>query len=454
MRDQKRELPQPRRRVDRSSSVIRVESSRGAQRRRIVLFGQFGTNNLGNEATLEVMLHHLRKRLPNAEVVCICSNPAEVERKYGVASFALDPMPPWSFWRIASLRVKHACVGIAVFLTEPFRMKRVLRGLGNADQLLIAGTGVLDDYGQLPYELPLYLFRWCHGAKKAGAAIRFVSIGAGPIRKRLSRFLMKGAVRLSESRYFRDTVSKEYLGKLGINTENDEVVPDLVFSTPPEKLPLNRRPDLPAKTIGVGVMAYFGWSNDKVRGRAIYESYIAKLGSFVAWLLRVGYKVRLITGQVGTDDRAVRDLLQRVAGEANTSLRRDLSSEDIDSFDDMLREIALVDIMVATRFHNLICSLMLGRPALSIGYSGKHDALMAQMGLLSYCQNIEALDVEKLILQFCELVKNYEPATEYIRTVGTRYRMELDHLYDSLFGRNVSCDEKPHIERGSDHNKL
>ena len=46
-----------------------------ATRQRIALFGNFGTGNLGNEATLQAMLYNLRSHLPNAEISCICPGP-------------------------------------------------------------------------------------------------------------------------------------------------------------------------------------------------------------------------------------------------------------------------------------------------------------------------------------------------------------------------------------------
>ena len=44
-----------------------------ANRKKIALFGTFGTGNLGNECTLQAMLLNIRRRVPNAEVSCICT---------------------------------------------------------------------------------------------------------------------------------------------------------------------------------------------------------------------------------------------------------------------------------------------------------------------------------------------------------------------------------------------
>jgi polysaccharide pyruvyl transferase WcaK-like protein len=59
--------------------------------------------------------------------------------------------------------------------------------------------------------------------------------------------------------------------------------------------------------------------------------------------------------------------------------------------------------VVATRYHNVVCALMLSKPTISIGYGEKNAVLMAGAGLAEYCQSVDYLDVERLIMQFIEL---------------------------------------------------
>ena len=58
------------------------------------------------------------------------------------------------------------------------------------------------------------------------------------------------------------------------------------------------------------------------------------------------------------------------------------------------------DIIVASRFHNVVCALKLSKPTISIGYEAKNDDLMEHMGLGAFCQHIERFDVDDLIQQF------------------------------------------------------
>ena len=407
-------------------------------RPKIVLFGLFGTSNLGNDATLSVTLHHLRARAPAAEVVCVCGNPGAVEAAYGVRSLPLDPMPPWNFWRVGNPKLRNACVALATLLTEPVRSARVGRLVAGADQFIVVGTGVLDDFGELPWALPARLYRWCRHARRVGALLRFVAVGAGPIQNRVNRLLMIRAVRLSEQRSYRDTVSKDFLQGLGIDTLRDAVVPDLVFGLPAATLASYRVAVAPPKTIGVGVMGYYGWSNDRQKGRETYEAYIAKMSRFVLQLLRRGYAVRLLVGQLVADERPVRDLLDAVAAQADGETGSRLSAPRIESLDDLLRAIAETDVVVATRYHNVICALVLGRPVIAVGYASKFDALMREVGLDAYCQSVDQLDEDRLMQQFNRLCANHQQAAALVRVNAAAFRQRLEDMYDSLFGRASS----------------
>ena len=69
------------------------------------------------------------------------------------------------------------------------------------------------------------------------------------------------------------------------------------------------------------------------------------------------------------------------------------------SFADLMQAMAPVGLVVATRYHNVICALKLAKPTVAIAYSPKHQVLMADLGVAEYCQNVKELDVDLLIKQ-------------------------------------------------------
>jgi polysaccharide pyruvyl transferase WcaK-like protein len=303
--------------------------------------------------------------------------------------------------------------------------QHALHHTGNLGLLLIPGTGILDDFSTGPWGAPYALFRWCLAARLQGVRIAFVSIGAGPIRHPLSRWFMKAAARLAQYRSYRDELSRSFMRSIGFPVGSDEVYPDIAFTLPdPPAPPAAEGAGL---TVGVGVMAYYGWSNDAAKGQAIYDTYIGKITQFVQWLLEEGHRVRLVTGELA-DARAVEDVLQRVGREAGGRIE----AEPAFSLADVTRQMAGTDLVVATRFHNVVCALKLGRPTVSLSYARKNDVLLADMGLGDFCQHVEEFDLDRLKAQFTALATNRAAHAERVRSTVAAYREQLRRQEETL----------------------
>jgi polysaccharide pyruvyl transferase WcaK-like protein len=90
-------------------------------------------------------------------------------------------------------------------------------------------------------------------------------------------------------------------------------------------------------------------------------------------------------------------------------------------------QIIETELIVATRFHNLVAALRVGRPAISIGYAKKNDALLAQVGLGAFCQPIEKLDLSRPIADFQSLVDTRGPFSDQVRRAVEQRRVHLQH---------------------------
>jgi polysaccharide pyruvyl transferase WcaK-like protein len=182
-------------------------------------------------------------------------------------------------------------------------------------------------------------------------------------------------------------------------------------------------------------MTYKGWRNDRNHGTTIYAAYLAKITKFVLWLLDRGHPVRILMGEI-TDRQAAADVVTRVAS-ARPDLPQDrIRAEPMHSLHDLMLQIADTDVVVATRFHNVVCALKLGKPTLSIGYSEKNDALMADMGMERFCQHVERLDLHLLIEQFAQLLSGRQSYEQRIRNAILVYRERLQHQ-DSLLSSRL-----------------
>ena len=231
-------------------------------------------------------------------------------------------------------------------------------------------------------------------AKLAGTKVIFLSVGRQTIKNRVSRALMLRALSVADYRSYRDMASPEYLRSVGFDTTGDSVYPDLVFSLPDNTWAFPPTSSAQSRTVGLGVIGYYGWRHDLSSGEPIYQGYLARLKRFVYWLLEQGHSVRLLIGNLGVNQRPVEELIHFVRTEGQADWQDHIIAEMITDVDDLFQQIAKCDIVVANRFHNVVCALMMGRPVVSIGYHEKNDALMAEMGLQSYCQHIEHFSVQ------------------------------------------------------------
>jgi len=75
----------------------------------------------------------------------------------------------------------------------------------------------------------------------------------------------------------------------------------------------------------------------------------------------------------------------------------------VSSVEQLLAHLATTDMVVGTRFHNVLLALLLKKPVVSIAYDPKIDALMAEAGLAAYCRPIDDADLQKLIEKFSRL---------------------------------------------------
>ena len=75
-----------------------------------------------------------------------------------------------------------------------------------------------------------------------------------------------------------------------------------------------------------------------------------------------------------------------------------------------------LDLLVATRFHNVVAGLMMGRPVISLGYAEKNGAVMRDFGLDEFCHDVERFDVDVVLDQVRELREGAGPAPGALET--------------------------------------
>jgi polysaccharide pyruvyl transferase WcaK-like protein len=394
---------------------------------KISFFGMFGVGNLGNEATLQAMLHNVRRFLPNAGVSCICAGPEAVAQNYSIPAYLIRefPLPPLNSQKLRLLR--KALLAIPL---ELCRWLMVARRLKSTDMVVMTGTGMLSDLDIHPLGLHYDILRWSVLAKLYRCKLAFVSVGAGPIRHPLSRFFVKAALRMADYHSFRDNFSRSYVEGLGISKGNN-VYPDLAFSLPRDVAAPYRPSDSRRPVIGVGLITNDRRRDTLERDDAIYQDYVRSISALVGWLVAHKYTVRLLIGDVEYDSRARQDLKSSL--ERSGLMGPDIIDEPAQSAGELLSQLVRTDIVVASRFHNILLALMLKKPVVAISFHEKVDSLMRAMGLTRFCHDIEHIDVNALIEQLMFLEEHIESISCDLDRKTEAYRTALDEQYDTIF---------------------
>ncbi len=195
-------------------------------------------------------------------------------------------------------------------------------------------------------------------------------------------------------------------------------------------------------------MEYHGHRNDPVQGAELQHRYIATIAAALAELVGAGHQIVLVGGD--RVDAAVAARLRSPSADCAADLPDDaVVVLDPTTFAELTEQMSQAEVVIASRFHNLICALRLGQPTVSVGYAGKSRVLMRAVGAGSYCQDIETLDAKLLVAQVAAARRDADALRKTIGRTTSRYASDVRDLLDRV-GREdlltAPCDSR--IDRG------
>ena len=349
---------------------------------RVGFFGILGSGNLGNDASLDVMVDHLRAHHRDVRLEFFAMGPAAVAARYGEPARSLQ-------WYEA-----HAdrLVGIPPPVLKAFgRLLDPLRTLAwvrHQDVVLVPGAGVLETTTpQRPWAMPWSLLSLGVAGRLTGARVALVDVGANVARRGPTRWLLARAAGLAHYRSYRDAMSRDAMAQMGVDVRDDRIFADLAFALAP---PRPEDPD--AGAIGVGVMNYRGAAEDRARAEELHEAYVAAMKRLVEALVGRGWRVRLLAGD-GEDVSVQQRLLDGLGAEQRASVVVQWPTSQAE----LMAAVAGVRVVVGTRFHNVQAGLRASVPTISISYARKQDELMRAMGLDDFCQSAASIDVGRIL---------------------------------------------------------
>jgi polysaccharide pyruvyl transferase WcaK-like protein len=433
---------------------------------RIILYGNFGAGNLGNEATLQTAIEQTLARLPHARLLCVCPDPEDVRARHGIA--AAPSLSRDSGWSWSDLNAEQACnhgnaaappsrgragrgrsaklarLGRIAFRRVPREIAhwyKMLRLLARSDMLLVPGTGIVTDSACGPLDWPYDMFKLTMLARLCSVRVVFLSVGAGPFRHRLGCWFIRRSLGFAHYRSYRDIDSKRRLENIGFDTAQDVVYPDLVFGLSRDHLSAKGTYTERHRTVGLGLKDYATPVDDA--DAQSYRDYLGVMADFVTWLQAQGYAVRLIIGDAQYDTRVREDLIALLKLRGADATEPLLLSEAVPTVAELLRQLRETDVVVSPRFHNLVLALMLNKPIIALSDLPKVDALLLDLGLARFCLPLDGLKTEELTGRFAQLQSDAENLKPYMRDLMEKYRRSVDDQYAVVY---ASVANGQHLE--------
>jgi polysaccharide pyruvyl transferase WcaK-like protein len=432
--------------------------------KRIGLIGPFGFGNLGDAAIQDAMIQNIKRYFPEAVIYGFSLNPEDTETRHNIKSFPIGRMANRGWlkensngkffssletWKNSLRANKNPLIRlfVRVFLGLPLEILAIMdasRNVRGLDFFIISGGGQLDDYWGGPWNHPYSLWIWSLLAKTHKVKLLFVSVGAGPIDRKLSQWFIRSALSLADYRSYRDEKSKRLIEKIGF-ARNDPVYPDLAHSLyflpeagqnerlPEDAFGLKANQQAQRWQVGIGPIAYFDPRVWPQKDQTVYMNYLGKLSDFSAWLIQHGYTIRLFPGEAEHDRLVIADFLKLLEDKTGLLLNDKVFYQPVDTVHDLLEQLSKMDLVIASRFHGVLLAQLLNKPVLALSYHPKIDELMQDTGQASYCLSIETAQVKDMINLFDDMGQNLADLKVQLKKRIDEYRNLLDKQYEHIF---------------------
>ncbi|MDT8858817.1 polysaccharide pyruvyl transferase family protein [Alkalihalobacillus sp. MEB130] len=364
---------------------------------KVGIIGNYGNNNNGDEAILTGILHQLTEHLhvKKEDIVVFSNNPENTIERYGITAKPL-------IHKKGSILKSGATTIQASY--------RVMKKL---DLLIIGGGGLLMD--MYKRDAPLYSTLGLTG-KRAGCKVVVYGVGAGPLNTALGKFFIKRLTNAAASVSVRDTDSQKLLQSIGVKTPV-AVIGDPAFSVPAEK---THKPSASIKKVGVTAVPYFSNQYWPTPDLAKYDAYVNGMASQLDQLIeKQNVEVTFFSTKFPEDVQVTKDILAKMKHSAS------LMEDNLHPVD-IVKLSAEQDLIIGTRLHSLILSVVAKTPVIGIGYHHKVEDFMKVIGMPTLGIPIQQVtpDSSAIVNVFHGVSENWESVQQAVEKVSEHLKKE------------------------------
>ena len=327
-------------------------------RKRALIYGWFGHENLGDELILKSIVDSVRVADSNIIIDVMGVKPDSISRNHP----EVNTVSTYVDKRIISI--------LRLFKYNPIN---VIKNIFRADYLIIGSGGALSDWNR---ESTVTLFFLINLFKKVlSKPVVMLGVGAGPIVKDESKKNFKKVLQQVDIIAVRDSESYELLKKIGL--ENVELTNDVVFELKDYfqkyKNNYNKSKDKNNK-IGLVIAPLILNSIDKK------NKYKEAIINYILKCKTEELEVILIPFQYEYDIDFILDIAHKSKANVFEQGRKNMWS-----IVDILNN---VDIVIGMRFHSVLISILLNKPVIPLIYHNKVYSIAKDFDLLELSQGI------------------------------------------------------------------
>lgn len=374
--------------------------------KKLVICGNYGATNIGDEAILDGLLRLVRNACPQAIITVLSSNPEETSRLHDVGSAYLLPAGIRSFFR-------------GIFSGQ---IGKTLDIIKNCDGFILGGGGLFTD------EKLMAIIIWSIQARFAllfKKPLFCIGQSIGPLRTFFARHMVKAIFKRALSVSVRDTLSQEVLHKLGL--PRPDVLADPAFAVHLES-------DISEMKENFIVLSLRKWPASDID--MLYKSF----AQLIEWIYsEYGLKTVLVPFQslIVSDSVFMNNIIAHLKNRQNVEL-----FEFNPDYKRVLELIGRSTAVIGMRLHSLIFSVLTQTPFLALSYSSKVSGLVNDLEMADYMLEWDKFDLSDLKKSFIKLMDNYEPVKKNLseKNILIRIRAHEHEAKIALFAQ--LCGER------------
>lgn len=249
---------------------------------------------------------------------------------------------------------------------------RAVGAIADADLVVSSGGTYLVDHYNFGHRVDEMLLSY-----ELGHSVILWTQSMGPFESPSARESIEGLHQKVAGVYFRDEKSKRAWRELLPLPITAEVVPDCVFSLEPDILGRQRQGTDENFRKPIALISVRNWSLAVGSGEFNFSTYASAMRTVSEDLLRRGWRCIAVSTCQGVPEYGIDDAA--TARSIFAGLDVEINAE-FHSPEDLLELISSADLVIATRMHLAILSLLSGKPVHAIAYESKTVELFRSFG--------------------------------------------------------------------------